>query len=104
MAPIKDETVDTLKELVNKLEARVKQLEEKIQHGGSGAAPAAESIRMILMGPPGAGMPCSRFQDFACESRRPPANYLCTGKGTQAPKIKEKFSCCHLVRLYQLFL
>ena len=57
MAPIKDETVDALKDLVNKLETRVKQLEDKIQHGGSGAAPAAnESVRMILMGPPGAGI------------------------------------------------
>ena len=56
MAPIKDETVDALKDLVNKLETRVKQLEDKIQHGGSSAAPgASESVRMILMGPPGAG-------------------------------------------------
>jgi len=65
MAPIKDETVDALKDLVNKLETRVKQLEDKIQHGGSGAAPtASESVRMILMGPPGAGI-CPAFSpDF----------------------------------------
>lgn len=25
---------------------------------------------------------------------------ISTGKGTQAPKIKEKFSCCHLVRSF----
>ena len=61
MAPIKDETVDALRDLVNKLESRVEQLEAKLQHAGGGDAPArrpkstSESIRMILMGPPGAG-------------------------------------------------
>ncbi|MCJ1410434.1 adenylate kinase [Ptychographa xylographoides] len=78
MAPIKDETVDALRDLVNKLESRVEQLEAKLQ-SAAGDGPArttkgssSESIRMILMGPPGAG------------------------KGTQAPKIKEKYSACHL--------
>ena len=59
MAPIKDETVDALRDLVNKLEARVEQLEAKVrQHDGSAPtrpAKSTESIRMILMGPPGAG-------------------------------------------------
>ncbi|KAI9742428.1 MAG: adenylate kinase [Claussenomyces sp. TS43310] len=69
MAP----TSEDLHELVNKLEARVKQLEERLTQSGSGTpAKASDEVRMILMGPPGAG------------------------KGTQAPKIKEKFSCCHL--------
>jgi len=73
MAPIGDETVQSLQELVNKLESRVKQLEDKLQHASGGTpTTTSESVRMILMGPPGAG------------------------KGTQAPKIKEKFSCCHL--------
>jgi adenylate kinase len=72
MAPI-DSTTQSLQELVNKLEERVKQLEDKLSHASGGAKPSAvEGVRMILMGPPGAG------------------------KGTQAPKIKEKFSCCHL--------
>ncbi|KAK5154382.1 adenylate kinase-domain-containing protein [Cryomyces antarcticus] len=75
MAPITDQIVDELKSLVNKLESRVVELENKL-HGGSGAgsAPAtpADTMRMILMGPPGAG------------------------KGTQAPKIKEKYCVCHL--------
>ncbi|KAL9036021.1 MAG: hypothetical protein Q9180_004540 [Flavoplaca navasiana] len=76
MAPIKDETVDNLRDLVQKLESRVQQLEAKLDgsSGGSGQQTKADSpsVRMILMGPPGAG------------------------KGTQAPKIKEKYCACHL--------
>ncbi|KAI9684708.1 MAG: adenylate kinase [Trizodia sp. TS-e1964] len=75
MSPIKDESVDSLKELVNKLEARVHQLEEKLLEA-RGATPKSKynagGLRMILMGPPGAG------------------------KGTQAPNIKDKFCVCHL--------
>ena len=60
MAPLKDETVEGLRELVTKLESRVEQLEAKL-HVASGGEPksekSAESIRMILMGPPGAGIP-----------------------------------------------
>ena len=76
MAPIKDETVDALKDLVNKLETRVKQLEDKIQHGGSGAAPAAnESVRMILMGPPGAGiLPTISSDTWLVKTAEHPAN------------------------------
>jgi adenylate kinase len=56
MAPIGDDTVQGLQELVNKLELRVKQLEDKLTHAQGGPKPAAESsVRMILMGPPGAG-------------------------------------------------
>ena len=60
MAPIKDETVEALRDLVNKLETRVEQLEAKLQQT-DGNHPtrkprSTESIRMILMGPPGAGI------------------------------------------------
>ncbi len=56
MAPIGDNTVQGLQDLVNKLESRVKELEDKVTHAQGGAAPAPSgSIRMILMGPPGAG-------------------------------------------------
>ncbi|KAL8679127.1 MAG: hypothetical protein Q9186_004572 [Xanthomendoza sp. 1 TL-2023] len=76
MAPIKDETVESLRDLVHKLESRVQQLEAKIEGSASQSSQQAKtggpSVRMILMGPPGAG------------------------KGTQAPKIKEKYCACHL--------
>lgn len=58
MAPITDETVDNLRDLVHKLESRVQQLEARLESSGSGSSPKAlhgPSIRMILMGPPGAG-------------------------------------------------
>lgn len=58
MAPITDETVDGLKSIIHKLEARVEQLEQRLTHGGEGSKPrsVAEQMRMVLMGPPGAGM------------------------------------------------
>lgn len=59
MAPIKDETVDSLRDLVHKLESRIQQLEAKLEGSGGASAQQAKtdgpSVRMILMGPPGAG-------------------------------------------------
>ncbi|KAK5137111.1 adenylate kinase [Meristemomyces frigidus] len=70
-----DGLVAQLKATVDKLENRVVELEARL-HGHSGAAApsggATDGMRMILIGPPGAG------------------------KGTQAPKLKEKYGCCHL--------
>jgi adenylate kinase len=63
-----DSELQRLRDVVSGLEARVEKLEER----QTGVAKPADGVRMILMGPPGAG------------------------KGTQAPKIKERFSCCHL--------
>ena len=60
MAPTSDE----LHDLVAKLEARVKQLEQKLLESAGGAPKPAgdgQSIRMILMGPPGAGMSFTGF-------------------------------------------
>jgi adenylate kinase len=69
MGYLEDE-VKRLQTVLSSVEGRLKALEDR-QFGGK-APKTAEEIRMILIGPPGAG------------------------KGTQAPKIKEKFNCCHL--------
>lgn len=59
MAPITDETVEALRDTINNLESRVHQLETKLGEGGRSSAgkanSALQSVRMILMGPPGAG-------------------------------------------------
>lgn len=55
MAPITETTVSDLKDLVHKLEARVHHLESRYESGGKKPQSAAESMRMILIGPPGAG-------------------------------------------------
>ena len=52
MAPITEQVVDELKGLISKLEGRIAELESSL--GGGGGAPS-QGIRMILMGPPGAG-------------------------------------------------
>lgn len=60
MAPIGDDTVKSLHDLVNKLESRVKELEDKLGHAHAGTKhEAPHGVRMILMGPPGAGMQTS---------------------------------------------
>lgn len=61
-------SVEELKNLVGKLEGRIEELEVKA--GLKTALPPA--LRMVLIGPPGAG------------------------KGTQAPNLKEKYCACHL--------
>src|SRR5258706_521830 len=50
MAP----TSEDLHDLVHKLEARVKELEARIESGAKSALPTP-GVRMILIGPPGAG-------------------------------------------------
>ncbi|KAM4059291.1 adenylate kinase domain-containing protein [Hirsutella rhossiliensis] len=67
MGFVEDE-LKQLKDVISALDSRIKRLEQR----ATGSSPSTEEIRMILIGPPGAG------------------------KGTQAPKIKERFSCCHL--------
>jgi len=83
MAPITDETVGALRDLVNKLEARVEQLEAKLHSGGDGPARKTksntESIRMILMGPPGAGM------KGVHSHRGPRTNFVAQGRAHKHP-------------------
>lgn len=56
MAPITDDVVSGLKDTIGKLEARVVELESRLT-GSSSSKPMSmsEQIRVILMGPPGAG-------------------------------------------------
>ena len=57
MAPIGNDAVQSLQEMVKKLESRVQELEDQLQHFSGGPAPSpTHSVRMVLMGPPGAGM------------------------------------------------
>ncbi|KAI9923693.1 hypothetical protein ASPWEDRAFT_725498 [Aspergillus wentii DTO 134E9] len=73
MAPITEEVVQGLKDTIGKLENRVEELEGRLTNGSSSKPKSvAEQMRIILMGPPGAG------------------------KGTQAPQIKDKYCVCHL--------
>ena len=51
MAPTE---VEELKATVSKLEARVRELESRSSSGGSPGL--REALRMILIGPPGAGL------------------------------------------------
>jgi adenylate kinase len=55
MAPITDSVVDELKSTVHKLEQRLAELEGRLSGHGGGSSASQESVRMILMGPPGAG-------------------------------------------------
>jgi hypothetical protein len=53
MAPITDQDVSELKNLVTRLEKRVHELEAKA--GISSPKTVGERMRLVLMGPPGAG-------------------------------------------------
>jgi len=48
--------IDQLKSHIGSLEQRINTLEGKLGRGGSSAASGADAMRMILIGPPGAGM------------------------------------------------
>ncbi|PSN68419.1 adenylate kinase 1 [Corynespora cassiicola Philippines] len=66
------DSVSDLKGKISTLEARIAQLESKLGGQDTSSEALPTGVRMILMGPPGAG------------------------KGTQAPRIKDKFCVCHL--------
>ena len=54
MGLVEDE-VQRLRDIVNGFESRIKKLEEKALLGGTESPKTTEEIRMILIGPPGAG-------------------------------------------------
>lgn len=53
MAPITQDIVDGLKDQIGRLESKVADLEGRL--GGQKPQTLAEQMRIILMGPPGAG-------------------------------------------------
>jgi adenylate kinase len=55
MAPITDDTVSALKDTISKLESKVVELEQRLVNGGEKPKSLTEQMRIILMGPPGAG-------------------------------------------------
>lgn len=62
-----DSVVDTLKATVDKLEKRVVELESRL-HGTATGSSSSGAMRMILIGPPGAGTcieQCRESQWFA---------------------------------------
>lgn len=57
MAPA-DDSLASIKDYIKKLESRVDELESKLSKAGGNVTPrgaANSSVRMILIGPPGAG-------------------------------------------------
>ena len=63
MAPIIEDTVTSLKDTISKLEARVVELESRLVNGDKKPKSVAEQMRIILMGPPGAGRHRVRLAD-----------------------------------------
>ena len=58
MAPITDQTVEALRDTIHKLESRVYDLEARLGMDSNAAGKTAEALgpmRMVIMGPPGAG-------------------------------------------------
>lgn len=66
MAPITEEAVSGLKDIIGKLETRVQDLEERLVNGSGKPKSVAEQMRIILMGPPGAGKWERGREDLVC--------------------------------------
>lgn len=55
MAPTDSSVVDELKNTIDKLQAKVQDLESRLSGSSSSGSSSSDGMRMILMGPPGAG-------------------------------------------------
>lgn len=55
MAPITDADADALKNSIRTLERRVQELEGKLSGKQESGSNPLDAMRMIIMGPPGAG-------------------------------------------------
>jgi adenylate kinase len=55
MAPLAEQVVDDLKQHIARLEGRIAELEGRLSPGQSKPSNTPEGVRMILIGPPGAG-------------------------------------------------
>jgi len=72
MAPATEQLLEQIHGALKGFEDRLAKVEARLEGKSESGATAPDGMRMILMGPPGAG------------------------KGTQAPKIKDKYCVCHL--------
>jgi adenylate kinase len=70
MAP--SDELEYLKGLVAQLNEKIHALEDRAKHAVQGPRTPAQQLRTILVGPPG------------------------SGKGTQAPRIRDEFCVCHI--------
>lgn len=90
MAPTPDEVIAELKKKIETLEDKVREYESKALGDNGGSSASSKSMRMVLMGPPGAGKLPVEYLQLNSDSS-------VIGKGTQAPNIKDKYCVCHLV-------
>ena len=61
MAPLADSAVSDLQSTVSRLEKRIAELESRLQGQASIGDQSQESVRMILIGPPGAGASSTKY-------------------------------------------
>ena len=78
MAPITDQTVNDLKAQVAHLEKRIWELEQRDR--GIKPVDAADAMRLILIGPPGAGRSATILEGWQLTSEQAKAHKLRTSR------------------------
>ncbi len=99
MAPIREDTVTDLKDLVAKLETRVRQLENRLGDDGIKSGTPSQSMRMILMGPPGAGKYTNPAPSAWSSSNRLPFRQRDPGTENQGQILRLPFGMKNHIRL-----